>query len=105
MPNSYLASLSEALPTSALQTIASHFGTSERTILDGVQSSIAAVLSGLSQRSSDKGFLNQVLQLASATPENTVSSALSNGSLTNPASTFLTGGGQFLNSVFGGKLN
>jgi OOP family OmpA-OmpF porin len=102
--NSYAASLSAALPTSAVQSIASHFGTSERTILDGVQSSIAAVVSGISQRSSDKGFLTQIMQLASATPENTVASALSNGSLANPASTFLTGGTQFLSTVFGGRL-
>jgi outer membrane protein OmpA-like peptidoglycan-associated protein len=102
--NTYLASLSAALPTSAVQSIASHFGTSERTILDGVQSSIAAVVSGISQRSSDKGFLSQILQLASATPENAVASALSNGSLINPASTFLTGGTQFLSTVFGGRL-
>jgi OmpA-OmpF porin, OOP family len=102
--NSYVASLSAALPTSAVQSIANHFGTSERTILDGVQSSIAAVVSGLSQRSSDRGFLSQIMQLASATPENAVASALSNGSLTNPASTFLTGGTQFLSTVFGGRL-
>jgi outer membrane protein OmpA-like peptidoglycan-associated protein len=44
------------------------------------------------------------MQLASATPENAVASALSNGSLTNPASTFLTGGTQFLSTVFGGRL-
>jgi outer membrane protein OmpA-like peptidoglycan-associated protein len=44
------------------------------------------------------------MQLASATPENAVSSALSNGALTNPASTFLTGGTQFLSTVFGGRL-
>jgi Bacterial protein of unknown function (DUF937) len=102
--NSYAASLSSALPASAIQNIANHFGTSERTILDGVQSSIAAVVSGLSQRSGDRGFLSQIMQLASATPENAVASALSNGSLTNPASTFLTGGAQFLSTVFGSRL-
>jgi OmpA-OmpF porin, OOP family len=102
--NSYVASLSAALPTSAIQSIATHFGTSERTILDGIQSSIAAVVSGLSQRSSDRGFLSQIMQLASATPENAVASALSNGSLANPASTFLTGGTQFLSAIFGSRL-
>jgi OmpA-OmpF porin, OOP family len=103
--DSYLASLSAALPISAVQGIASHLGTSERTILDGVQSSISAVISGLSQRSNDKGFLGQILQLASATPENAVTSAVSNGSLINPASPFRTGSSQFLSSIFGGRLN
>jgi OmpA-OmpF porin, OOP family len=102
--NSYLGSLPTAFPGPAVQSIANHFGTSEKTILDGVQSSIAAVVNGLAQRSKDKGFVSQILQLASSTPENAAASALSNGSLTNPASTFLTGSSQFLSSVFGGRL-
>lgn len=102
--NTYLTSPAAALPSSAIQSIANQFGTSERTILDGVQSAIATVVSGLSQRSSDKGFLNQIMQLASATPDNAVASALSSGSLNNPASNFLPGSGQFLSSVFGGRL-
>jgi OmpA-OmpF porin, OOP family len=101
VPNSSFAS---ALPASAIQSIATNLGTSERSILDGVQSSIAAVVSGLSQRSGDKGFLGQVLQTASATPENAVASALSSGSLTNPSSSFITGGTQFLSNIFGGRL-
>jgi len=42
--------------------------------------------------------------MASATPESAVASALSNGSLTNPASSFMTGGSQFLSTLFGNKL-
>jgi OmpA-OmpF porin, OOP family len=103
--NSSLATLSASLPTQAIQSIASHFGASETTVLGGIQSSIAAVVSGLSQKAGDQGFLGQVLKLASATPENAVSSALSNGSLTNPASPFLTGSSQFLSTIFGGRLS
>ena len=101
MPSSSFAS---ALPASAVQSIATNLGSSERSILDGVQSSIAAVVSGLSQKSGDRGFLSQVLQTASATPENAVASALSSGSLTNPSSSFVTGGTQFLSNIFGSKL-
>jgi OmpA-OmpF porin, OOP family len=103
--NSSLATISAALPTHSIQSIASHFGASETTILDGLQSSVASVANGLAQKSGDQGFLSQVLKLASATPENAISSALSNGSLTNPASTFLTGGSQFLSTIFGGRLS
>jgi OOP family OmpA-OmpF porin len=102
--SSYLATIAEAIPAPAIQSIASQFGTSERTILDGVQASIAAVISGLSQKSGDKIFLSQVLQTAQATPETGLSSALSNGALANPASSFLTGSRQFLSSIFGDKL-
>lgn len=104
MQSSYLATIAEAIPAPAIQSIASQFGTSERTILDGVQASIAAVISGLSQKSGDKIFLSQVLQTAQATPETGLSSALSNGALANPASSFLTGSRQFLSSIFGDKL-
>ncbi len=104
MQSSYLATIAEAIPAPAIQNIASQFGTSERTILDGVQASIAAVISGLSQKSGDKTFLSQVLQTAQATPETGLATALSNGALANPASSFLTGSRQFLSSIFGDKL-
>jgi OmpA-OmpF porin, OOP family len=103
--SSYLATIAEVIPAPAIQNIASQFGTSERTILDGVQASIAAVISGLSQKSGDKNFLATVLQTASATPESGLASALSNGALANPASSFLTGSRQFLSTIFGDKLN
>jgi OOP family OmpA-OmpF porin len=102
--SSYLATIAEAIPAPAIQSIASQFGTSERTVLDGVQASIAAVISGLSQKSGDKTFLSQVLQTAQATPETGLATALSNGALANPASSFLTGSRQFLSSIFGDKL-
>jgi outer membrane protein OmpA-like peptidoglycan-associated protein len=74
MPDSYLEALSNVLPSSAVQTIAGQFGASERTVLSGVQSAIAAVVTGLAQKSNDKGFMGQIAQLASSTPENAVSS-------------------------------
>jgi OmpA-OmpF porin, OOP family len=44
------------------------------------------------------------LNSASATPANAVGSALSSGSLTNPTSSFFTGGSQLLSTIFGGRL-
>jgi OOP family OmpA-OmpF porin len=104
MADSYLSSLSNVLPSSAVQSIAGHFGASEHTILGGVQSAIAAVVGGLVQRSSDKGFMGQVAQLASSTPQNAVTSALSHDVLTNPNSPSLSGSNQLLTGIFGGRL-
>jgi OmpA-OmpF porin, OOP family len=104
MPDSYLASLSRLLPSTTVQSIGSRLGVSEQTILGGVQSSIAAVVSGLLQRLNDTGLMNQVTQLASATPETVVTSALSQDALTNPNSPSLSGANQLLNSIFGGRL-
>jgi OmpA-OmpF porin, OOP family len=104
MSDSYLSSLSNVLPSSAVQSIASHFGASEQTILDGVKSATAAVVSGLAQRSSDKDFMGQVTQLASSTPQNAVTSVLSHDVLTNPNSPLLSGANQLLAGIFGGRL-
>lgn len=104
MSDSYLSSLSNVLPATAVQNIASHFGVSERTILGGVQSSIAAVVSGLFQKSGDKGFMSQLAQLASSTPETAVTSALSQDALANPHSSALSGSHQLLSNIFGGRL-
>src|SRR5215469_14294029 len=104
MPDSYFSSLSSMLPSTAVQSIAGHFGVPERTILGGVQSSIAAIVGGLAERSNDKAFVGQVVQLASSTPENAVSSALSSDVLTNPNSYSVSGSNQLLSSLFGGRL-
>jgi OmpA-OmpF porin, OOP family len=104
IPDSYFSSLSNLFPSSAVQSIASHFGASERTVLSGLQSSIAAVLSGLAQKSNDKGFVGQVVQLATSTPENAATSALGHDALTNPNSSALSGANQLLSGIFGGKL-
>jgi OOP family OmpA-OmpF porin len=104
MPDSYFSSLSNLFPTSAVQSIASHFGASERIVLSGIQSSIAAVVSGLAQKSNDKGFIGQIVQLATSTPENAATTALSHDALTNPNSSSLSGANQLLSGVFGGKL-
>ena len=104
MPDPYFSSLSNVLSSTAIQDIAGHFGVSERTILGGIQSSIAAIVGGVTQRSNDRDFVSQVVQLASSTPENAVSSALSQDILTNPNSSSLSGGNQLLTGIFGNRL-
>lgn len=105
MSTSSLAYFSQVFPPPAIQSFASSLGTSERSVLDGVQSSIAAVVSGLSQRSGDRGFVGKVLQSASSTPDNAVASALNSGALTNPSSSFIASGTSFVSNIFGNKLS
>jgi OmpA-OmpF porin, OOP family len=57
MPDSFFTSLSNVLPSTAIQGIASHFGASEKTVLDGVQSSVAAIANGIAQKSQRQGLL------------------------------------------------
>jgi OmpA-OmpF porin, OOP family len=99
-----LTFFSQSFPSNAVHSLAGNLGTSEKTVLDGIKTSIAAVVNGLSQRSGDRALLGQTLQAAQSTPENAVSSALSSGALTNPNSSFMASGNKFLSSIFGNKL-
>jgi OmpA-OmpF porin, OOP family len=100
-----LTFFSQSFPSNAVHNLAGNLGTSDKTVLDGVKASIAAIVNGLSQRSGDRAFLGQTLETASSTPENAVSSALTSGALTNPDSSFLASGNKFLSNIFGNKLN
>jgi OmpA-OmpF porin, OOP family len=104
VPSSYLATIADAIPSTVLHSIATQFGAPQSTILEGIQSSVAAVMSGLSQKASDPGFVTQLLQRVSGAQETGLASALSNGALANPASPFLTATRQFLSTIFGEKL-
>lgn len=99
------AFFSHAFPSNTIHDLAGNLGTSDKTVFEGIQSSIAAIVNGLSQRSADRGFVGQIIQTASSTPENAVSSALSSGALTNPTSSFWTSGNKFLSSIFGSRLS
>lgn len=105
MATSPMTFFSQSFPSNAVHNLAGNLGTSDKTVLDGVKASIAAIVNGLSQRSGDRAFLGQTLQTASTTPENAVSSALTSGALTNPNSSFQTSGNKFLSSIFGNRLN
>jgi OmpA-OmpF porin, OOP family len=104
VPSSYLATIGEMIPSSAIQSIANQFGAPQQSVLEGIQSSVAAVIGGLSQKSGDTSFLSQFAQKAASFPETGLASALSNGALANPASTFFTGAKQLLSSIFGDRL-
>jgi OOP family OmpA-OmpF porin len=97
--------LANLLNLSAIREISTQFGESEQSISRGIQSSTAAVVSGLARGSKDSGFLDRIMQLASKTPESGVSSALANGDLAKPGSSFLASGTQFLSTIFGGQLS
>ena len=69
MPSPSLATLASAIPAQAIQGIASQFGSSESSVLNGLQSSIASVVGGLAQKAGDSGFLGQIMKSAADTLE------------------------------------
>jgi outer membrane protein OmpA-like peptidoglycan-associated protein len=102
MPEALLASLSSAVKRSDLEGLARNMGEPEQTVSRGLELSAASIFSGLARRAGDSDALRQLLDLASKTPANAVSSALSSGQLSNPNSPLMASSERFLSSLFGG---
>jgi hypothetical protein len=66
---------------------------------------IAAVFEDITGQTNDLDMLVQVIDLASKTPPNLVSTAVSSGQLTNPNSPFIAGGKRLLSILFGNREN
>jgi outer membrane protein OmpA-like peptidoglycan-associated protein len=102
MPEALLASLSSAVKRSDLEDFARNIGESDQTVSRGLEMSAASIFSGLARKAGDSDALRQVVDLASKTPANAVSSALSGGQLSNPNSPVMATSERFLSSLFGG---
>ena len=104
MPDTLLASLASMLKPSTLEAARS-LGEPEQAVSRGFELATAAVFEGFLNRktTSDPDLLRQVIDLASKTPANIVSTAVSGGQLTNPNSALITGGKRFLSTLFGNK--
>ena len=86
---------------STVDEVAKILGESKQALSRGLELATAAIFSGLSGKTADSETLRQVVDLASKTPANFVSSALANGQLTNPNSPLISGGKKLLSSLFG----
>jgi OmpA-OmpF porin, OOP family len=97
-----LASLSSMLKRSDIEGVARNLGESEQSVSRGMDLSAASIFSALSRKAGDSEMMRQVVDLASKTPANALSSALSGGQLTNQGSPLMAAGERLLSSLFGG---
>jgi Bacterial protein of unknown function (DUF937) len=104
MPDTLLASLASTLKPSILE-VARSFGEPEQAISRGFELAVAAVFEDLTGKTDDLEMLRQVIDLASKTPPNLVSTAVSSGQLTNSNSALIAGGKRLLSILFGNREN
>ena len=98
-----LASLSSMLKRSDIEGVARNLGESEQAVSRGMDLSAASIFSALSRKSGDSEMMRQVTDLASKTPANALSSAVSGGQYNSPGSPLMAGGERLLSWVFGGN--
>ena len=72
---------------------------------EGSELAVAAVFEDLTDKTDHLEMLRQVIDLASKTPPNLMSTAVSSGQLTNPKSAIIAGGKRLLSSLFGNREN
>ena len=98
-----LASLSSMLKRTDIEGVARNLGEPEQAVSRGMDLSATSIFSALSRKAGDSDLMRQVTDLASKTPANALSSAVSGGQYTNPSSPLTAAGERLLSWVFGGS--
>jgi outer membrane protein OmpA-like peptidoglycan-associated protein len=89
------------LKRSDIERVARNLGESEQAVSRGINLSAASIFGALSRKSGDSETMRQVVDLASRTPANALTSAISGGQFTNPRSPMMAAGERLLTSLFG----
>jgi outer membrane protein OmpA-like peptidoglycan-associated protein len=94
--------LSSIIKPSTLTDIAAQLGAPEQSVSRGLALSSATAFSALASKASDSETMRQVIDTASRTPANALSS-ITGSQLTDPASPLMSTGRRFMSSLFGGS--
>jgi len=100
MAESLLTSLFGMLDPGSIGGIAGALGASEPSVLQGLKSSIAAVLGGLASKSEDPGVLRNLLDLTPSVGGDTTMTQMVRAA-SDPNSPLISGGRRLLSSLFG----
>jgi outer membrane protein OmpA-like peptidoglycan-associated protein len=84
--------------------IAAQLGASEQAVSRGLALSSATTFSALANKAGDTETMRRVIDIASRTPANSLSS-ITGGQLSDSASPLMSTGRRFLSSLFGGNQN
>jgi OOP family OmpA-OmpF porin len=84
--------------------IATQLGASEQSVTRGLALSAATAFSALASKAGDSETMRQVIDIASRTPANALSS-ITGSQLSDSASPLMSTGRRFLTSLFGGSQN
>jgi OOP family OmpA-OmpF porin len=103
MSDTLFASFSPTLKRTTLETISRQLGESEQAVSRGFELSTAALFGELARKTGDADALREIIDLASKTPANLLSTPLSAVQLTNPNS--ISGGKRLLSSLSGAGVD
>src|SRR5215468_3024097 len=102
MADSLLNQLTSIVKPSTLADIATQMGVPEQAAARGLALSSATVFGAMANRSGDRGAMQQIIDTAVHTPSDAITSGVSSGQLTDPASPMMSTARGFLSSLFGG---
>jgi outer membrane protein OmpA-like peptidoglycan-associated protein len=94
--------LSSIIKPSIVTDIAAQLGASEQAVSRGLALSSATTFSALANKAGDTETMRQVIDIASRTPANSLSS-ITGSQLSDSASPLMSTGRRFLSSLFGGN--
>jgi OOP family OmpA-OmpF porin len=96
--------LSSIIKPSIVTDIAAQLGASEQAVSRGLALSSATTFGALANKAGDSEMMRQVIDIASRTPANALSS-ITGSQLSDSASPLMSTGRRFLSSLFGGNQN
>ena len=105
MAEPLLTRLTSSIQPSTISQIATRLGVPEQAVSRGLALSAATVFAAMASRSADRGAMQQVIDTASRTPGDALTTGVNTGQFTDTASSLMTSGRSFLSSMFGGSSN
>src|SRR5215813_5875505 len=99
MAESLLTRLTSSIQPSTITQIATKLGVSEQALSRGLALSTATIFGALANKSADRGVMQQVVDTASHTPADTITTGVSSGQFSDPASSFMSSARTFLSTV------
>src|SRR5215472_3611264 len=105
MAESLLTRLTSSIQPSTIGQVATRLGVSEQAVSRGLALSTATIFGAMANKSADRGVMQQVVDAASRTPADAITTGVSTGQFTDPASSFMSSGRSLLSALFGGNSN
>jgi outer membrane protein OmpA-like peptidoglycan-associated protein len=105
MAEPLLTRLTSSIQPSTMSQVATRLGVPEQSVSRGLALSAATVFAAMASKSADRGVMQQVIDTASRTPADAITTGVNTGQFTDTASSLMTSGRSFLSSMFGGSSN
>src|SRR5262249_36395451 len=103
MAEPLLTQLTSSIPPSTITQIATRLGVPEQSVSRGMALSAATVFAAMASKSADRSAMQLVIDTASRTPADAMTTGVNTGQFTDTASSLMTSGRSFMSSLFNGS--